>query len=127
GCSVAVILFEGGLNLDLGRIRREAKTIRRLITLGVVVSLIGGALAAHYVLGWGWRAAVLFGSLITVTGPTVTLPLLRRIRVAPNVATILEAAAVLTDPIGATVAVGALEAAPAATTQAAAVGLAGLP
>jgi len=127
GFSVAVILFEGGLNLDLGRIRREAKTIRRLITLGVVVSLIGGALAAHYVLGWGWRAAVLFGSLITVTGPTVTLPLLRRIRVAPNVATILEAEAVLIDPIGAIVAVVALEVALATTTQAAAFGLLGIP
>ena len=127
GFSVAVILFEGGLNLDLGRIRREAKTIRRLVTLGVVVSLIGGALAAHYVLGWGWRAAVLFGSLITVTGPTVTLPLLRRIRVAPNVATILEAEAVLIDPIGAIVAVVALEVALATTTQAAAFGLLGIP
>jgi len=127
GFSVAVILFEGGLNLNLARIRREARTIRRLITLGVVVSLIGGALAARYVMGWGWRAAVLFGSLITVTGPTVTLPLLRRIRVTPNVATILEAEAVLIDPIGAIVAVVALEVALATTAQAAAFGLLGIP
>jgi len=127
GFSVAVILFEGGLNLNLSRIRREAKTIRRLITLGVIVSLIGGALAAHYIMGWGWRAAVLFGSLITVTGPTVTLPLLRRIRVAPNVATILETEAVLIDPIGAIVAVVALEVALATTAEAAAFGLLGIP
>ncbi len=127
GFSVAVILFEGGLNLNLARIRREAKTIRRLITLGAAVSLIGGTLAAHYILGWEWRVAVLFGSLITVTGPTVTLPLLRRIRVARNVATILEAEAVLIDPIGAIVAVVALEVVLATTAQAAAFGLLGIP
>src|SRR5690606_21293810 len=127
GFSVAVILFEGGLNLNLARIRREAKTIRRLITLGAAVSLIGGTLAAHYILGWECRVAVLFGSLITVTGPTVTLPLLRRIRVARNVATILEAEAVLIDPIGAIVAVVALEVVLATTAQAAAFGLLGIP
>lgn len=127
GFSVAIVLFEGGLNLDLGRLRREAKTIRRLITLGAAVSLVGGTLAAHYVMGWGWRVAVLFGSLITVTGPTVTLPLLRRIRVAPKVATILEAEAVLIDPIGAIVAVVALEVALATTAHAAAFGLLGIP
>ena len=127
GFSVAVVLFEGGLNLKLGRVRREAQTIRRLITLGALVSLTGGMFAARYVLGWDWRTAILFGSLITVTGPTVTLPLLRRIRVTPSIATILEAEAVLIDPIGAIVAVVALEVALATTAQAAAFGLLGIP
>ncbi|HEX7090009.1 MAG TPA: cation:proton antiporter [Longimicrobiales bacterium] len=127
GFSVAIVLFEGGLNLKLERVRREAQTIRRLITLGAFVSLAGGMLAARYVLGWDWRTAVLFGSLITVTGPTVTLPLLRRIRVTPNIATILEAEAVLIDPIGAIVAVVALEVVLATTAQAAAFGLLGIP
>ncbi|MEN8162009.1 MAG: cation:proton antiporter, partial [Myxococcota bacterium] len=32
--SVAVILFEGALNLDLKRLRREGRTIRALVTSG---------------------------------------------------------------------------------------------
>ena len=38
GFAVAVILFEGGMNLNLARLRREAKAIRRLVTVGAVVS-----------------------------------------------------------------------------------------
>src|SRR5687768_3366967 len=47
GAAVAVILFEGGMNLDIVRLTREALTIRRLVTVGVVVTALGGALAAR--------------------------------------------------------------------------------
>lgn len=109
GFAVAVILFEGGMNLNLRRLRREALAIRRLVTLGAAVTTLGGALAAHYVLDWSWATSVLFGTLVIVTGPTVITPLLRRIRVQPKVATVLEAEGVLGDAVGAITAVVALE------------------
>ncbi|MCH8131251.1 MAG: cation:proton antiporter, partial [Myxococcales bacterium] len=34
--SVAVILFEGGLNLEVSRLRREQSAIQRLVLLGVL-------------------------------------------------------------------------------------------
>lgn len=107
--AVAVILFEGALNLNLDRIRREAATIQRLITLGALVTAVGGALAAHLLIGWSWSVSFLFGTLVIVTGPTVVTPLLRRIRVKRNVHTILEAEGVFIDPVGAIIAVVALE------------------
>ena len=109
GFAVAVILFEGGLNLNWSRLRREAKSIQRLVTVGAVVTAIGGTLASRLIIGWDWRIAVLFGSLVIVTGPTVVTPLLRRIRVNHRVATVLEAEGVLGDSIGAVTAVVALE------------------
>lgn len=107
--AVAVILFEGALNLNLERIRREALTIRRLITVGALATAAGGALAAHLLIGWSWSISFLFGTLVIVTGPTVVTPLLRRIRVKRNVHTILEAEGVFIDPVGAIVAIVALE------------------
>jgi NhaP-type Na+/H+ or K+/H+ antiporter len=109
GFAVAVILFEGGMNLQLRRLRREAHSIRRLVTLGALVTAAGGALSARLILGWAWTPALLFGCLVIVTGPTVITPLLRRIRVTPKVATVLEAEGVLGDAVGAVVAVVALE------------------
>ncbi len=109
GYAVAVILFEGGLNLNLKRLRREALSIRRLVTLGALVTAAGGALAARWLLHWDWTLSALFGTLVIVTGPTVINPLLRRIRVQRNVATVLEAEGVLVDAVGAIVAVVALE------------------
>jgi NhaP-type Na+/H+ or K+/H+ antiporter len=109
GFAVAVILFDGGMNLNLGRLRREARSIRQLVTLGALVTAAGGALAARLILGWEWVTASLFGTLVMVTGPTVITPLLRRIKVQPRVATVLEAEGVLVDAIGAIFAVVALE------------------
>lgn len=109
GLSVAVILFEGGLSLNISRIRKEATTIRRLITVGAAMTAIGGALAARLFMGWSWTLAILFGTLVIVTGPTVITPLLRRIRVSRNIGTILQAEGVLIDPVGAIVAVVTLE------------------
>ncbi|MBD3334562.1 MAG: hypothetical protein GF355_03515 [Candidatus Eisenbacteria bacterium] len=107
--AVAIILFEGGLNLDLRRLRREGRAIRRLISAGALVTAVGGALAAHFLLQWPWRTAVLFGTLVIVTGPTVVTPLLRRLRVESKLATVLEAEGVLIDPVGAIVAVVTLQ------------------
>lgn len=107
--AVAVILFEGGLNLEIRRLRRASTVIRRLITLGAAVTLVGATLAARIALGWPWRASFLFGSLVIVTGPTVVAPLVRRIRLKKHLRTILEGEGVLIDPVGAIFAVVMLD------------------
>lgn len=107
--AVAIILFEGGLNLQMSRLRREGMAIRRLITLGAVVTLIGGALAAHLWIGFGRMESLLFGALVIVTGPTVIGPLISELRLKRRVSTVLEAEGVLIDPIGAILAVVILE------------------
>jgi len=109
GFAVSIILFEGGLNLDFRSLVKQAKSIRQLVTLGSLVTAIGGTLLPMLVLGWDWRPSVLFGTLVIVTGPTVVTPLLRRMRVHRRVGTVLEAEGVFGDAIGAIVAVVALE------------------
>jgi len=101
GFAVAVILFEGGMNLHVPRLRQAGRVIQRLITVGALVTGIGATLAARYVMLWEWGLSLVFGALLTVTGPTVVTPLLKRLRVKKKVATILEAEGVLIDPIGA--------------------------
>ncbi len=39
------------MNLDLRRLRKEQKAIRRLITLGAAITFAGGALGARLILG----------------------------------------------------------------------------
>ena len=109
GFAVAIILFEGGMNLRISRIMRERNAIRGLITVGALCTLVGGTLITILFLGWDFRTAILFGTLIIVTGPTVISPLLKKIRIHHGVSTILEAEGILLDAIGAIVAVLALE------------------
>lgn len=111
GFAVAVILFEGGMNLKFRRLKRAQRSIRQLILFGGLVTVAGGAAAVHYIMRWPWESAVLFGTLIMVTGPTVINPLLKRLKVKRSVSTVLEAEGVLIDAVGAVVATVALEAA----------------
>jgi len=126
GFAVAVILFEGGLNLDLRRLKRGSREIQRLITLGALVTAVGAAAAASLILGWDVRTSLLFGTLVIVTGPTVIGPLVRRIRLKKNLQTILEGEGVLIDPIGAIVAVVALDVALHPSVDSVAMGVLGV-
>lgn len=103
--SVGVILFEGSLSLKLSEIKKLATTVRNLLTLGVVITLIGATYAAHYLLGLDFKIAFLFGALVIVTGPTVILPILRNVKPNQNINTILKWEGILIDPLGALIAV----------------------
>ena len=109
GFAVAVILFEGGMNLRFKRLKKIGRTIRNLISIGAIVTAIGGTFSAKLFLGWNWNTSILFGLLVIVTGPTVISPLLRRIKLQSSVANLLEAEGILLDAIGAIIAVVALE------------------
>ena len=74
--------------------------IKRLLTIGVLITWLGSALTAYMVFDTSPAFSLLMGSLIIVTGPTVIVPLLRRIRVQQKLASILHWEGVLIDTIG---------------------------
>ena len=109
GFAVAIILFEGGMSLNIKKLRQQSRAINQLITVGALVSLVAGALLVAVAMGWRWQLCLLFGTLVIVTGPTVVTPLLRRLSVKKSVSTVLEAEGVLIDAVGAITAAVALE------------------
>ncbi|WP_100899953.1 cation:proton antiporter [Nostoc flagelliforme] len=99
--ATAIILFEGGLNLDLRELGRVSVSLQLLVTLGTLITLLGGSMAAHWLGEFPWNIALLYASIVVVTGPTVVGPLLKQINVDRQVATLLEGEGVLIDPVGA--------------------------
>ncbi len=106
---VAIVLFEAGLNLNKEDALSHGNIILLLITVGGVITMIGGAAFARFVANLSWEMAFVYGSLVIVTGPTVVQPLLRRFKVKPNLKHILEYEGVLIDPIGALIAIFVVE------------------
>jgi NhaP-type Na+/H+ or K+/H+ antiporter/mannitol/fructose-specific phosphotransferase system IIA component (Ntr-type) len=98
--AVAIILFEGGLHLSISGYRTGSVAIRRLLTVGVVVTWIGTAIALRLMTPLTVKQSLLAASLVIVTGPTVIGPLLHRIRVRENLHHILHWEGVLIDPVG---------------------------
>ncbi len=99
--ATAIILFEGGLNLDLRELGKVSLSLQLLVTLGTLITLLGGSMAAHWLGEFPWNIAFLYASIVVVTGPTVVGPLLKQINVDRQVATLLEGEGVLIDPVGA--------------------------
>ena len=99
--SVAVILFEGSLTLRLEEVRGLEQVVRRLVGVGSLISGATAALAAHWLVGFDWPLATLFGAIMVVTGPTVVIPMLRTVRPSAAVANVLRWEGIVIDPLGA--------------------------
>jgi NhaP-type Na+/H+ or K+/H+ antiporter len=99
--AVAVILYDAGLALDLGKLRRHPRrVVRRLIVRGVPVTLAFGAVFAGLLLGMSAGAALMTGAILVVSGPTVVGPLLRFIRPTERLQRVLAWEGSLIDPVG---------------------------
>lgn len=107
--AVAIILFEGSLNLNFREVKSFNKPLIRIVTLGAFIAWIAGSLAAHYIAGLSVTVAFVIGGLFIVTGPTVILPLLRQAKLKSRPAAILKWEGIVVDPFGALLAVFAFE------------------
>ena len=106
---VALVLFEGGLQLDFHEFRKFGEGVWRLVLIGAPIGWLLNSLACYYVAGLVWPIAILFGGILVVTGPTVVLPLLRQSRIQQRPAAILRWEAIVVDPVGALCALIAYE------------------
>ncbi len=117
--AVAIILFEGGLSLKLRELKTTSGVVRSLISVGIVVTFVLATLFAALTLALPWPLAILLGAILTVTGPTVVLPLLMLIRPKGQINSILKWEGILNDPVGALLAVLLFEAIVSASLDAA--------
>ena len=107
--AVAIILFEGGLNLHLHELKKAGKAVRQLIILGLPLAWLFGFLASYYIEGLSLPVALLLASILVVTGPTVIMPLIRQTRITPRLASLFKWEGIVNDPLGALLAVFVLQ------------------
>lgn len=98
--AVALILFEGGLTLDLKEARKISREILGVLTMGVLVTFLATALSIWFIFRFPPTFCALAASLVIVTGPTVIGPLLHRVRVREHLHHLLHWEGVLIDPLG---------------------------
>ena len=102
--AVAVILFEGGLDLNVKELEGHGpRVIRRLILWGVPITWAGAGLFALLLFDLSLGGAVMLGAILIVSGPTVVVPLLERARPGRRLTAILEWEGTTIDPIGAVI------------------------
>ncbi len=106
---VGLLLLKGGLELRLWDLHPPVRTsVRRLITIGAVVTLVIGAAAALVLFGVSLQFAFLLSALLVVSGPTVVGPILSYARPKEPVGSVLLWEGIVIDPIGAAISVAAI-------------------
>lgn len=98
--ALAVILFDGGLNIGRRRFRSAAGATVWIGVAGTVVTAGAVAVPAHYALGLDWRIALLLGTALAPTDPAVVFSVLGRREIAGRTGTLLEGESGANDPVG---------------------------
>src|SRR5437870_3716011 len=63
------LVFEAAFYMPWPEFRRDLPVLLTLATVGVLLSAALTAAGMHYLIGWEWIAALLFGVLISATDP----------------------------------------------------------
>jgi Na+:H+ antiporter len=95
------LVFEAALQLDWRRFRYELPLTLTLAFLGVAIAAIVVAAGMHWMLGWSWIGAALFGVLIAATDPVSVIASFREMRCLPRVSMVVEAESLLNDGVAA--------------------------
>lgn len=103
--AVAIILFEGGLNLKISELKQAGPGVGRLVLLGLPISWMLSTAFAYFVAGLSLPVSSIIGAILVVTGPTVIIPLLRQNRLTPKITSLMKWEGVVNDPLGVLLAV----------------------
>lgn len=96
--ALVLILAEGGLTTSWAHARAAAPAALALATAGVVVSVLVVAAATRWLLGLGWRDALLLGAVLAPTDAAAVFSVLRKLPLPPRLSGMLEGESGLNDP-----------------------------
>lgn len=95
--ALIIIMFDGGLNLDLKHMIRTAHFSFTLAILGFILSVAIVTTAVHYILDWGWLESILLGSIVGGSSSAIVFGLVRNIRISEETKHMLSFESALTD------------------------------
>ncbi|TFH02469.1 MAG: peptidase [Nitrosopumilus sp.] len=95
--ALIIIMFDGGLNLDLKQIVKTAHFSFTLAILGFILSVVIATIAVHYTLDWSWLESILLGSIVGGSSSAIVFGLVRNIRISEETKNMLSFESALTD------------------------------
>jgi CPA1 family monovalent cation:H+ antiporter len=93
------LIFEAALQLKWKPFRANLPVS---LTLALPGSVIGAAVVAfgmHWISGWTWNGAALFGALIAATNPVSVIATFKELRVEPRLSLLVESESLLNDGV----------------------------
>src|SRR3569623_913345 len=95
------LVFEAAIQIPWRPFRRDMPLLLALVTVGVVLAAAIVAAGMHYLSGWSWIGAALFGVLIAATDPVAVIAAFRQVKVPDRLHLLVEAESLLNDGVAA--------------------------
>ena len=95
--ALIIIMFDGGLNLDIKHVIKTAHYSLTLALVGFILSVIIISVGAHYVLEWTWLESILLASIVGGSSSAIVFGLVRNIRISEKTKSILSFESAVTD------------------------------
>jgi len=95
--ALIIIMFDGGLNLHIGKVLKTAHFAIILVIVGFAISVGIVAGLAHYGLGWEWIDSILLGSIVGGSSSIIVFGLVQKIRISDDAKSMLSFESALTD------------------------------
>ena len=95
------LVFEAALQLEWRRFRHELPLTLALASFWVAIATIVVAAGMHWIVGWSWMGALLFGVLIAATDPVSVIASFRELGCLPRVSMVVESESLLNDGVAA--------------------------
>lgn len=97
--ALVLILFDGGLNLDLRAVIQSMRLATLTTILTLILEILLVATALHFIMGVDFLLALVVGSIIGGTGEAVVIPIVKRMRIGERTKAMLIMESVVTDVI----------------------------
>ncbi|MDP6155937.1 MAG: cation:proton antiporter [Candidatus Thermoplasmatota archaeon] len=96
--ALMIILFDGGLTLNLQRVREESSRAFLLALIGFIITISTvGFFAGMLLFDNNWLVGTLFGAVIGGTSGSIVLPLISKLKVSDSTKTLVSIESTITD------------------------------
>lgn len=95
--ALILIMFDGGLNLDIRNVIKTAHYALFLSVVGFFVSVISVTLVVFYGLGWGLVESILLGTMVGGSSSIIVFGLVRRLPISDQTKSMLSLESAITD------------------------------
>ncbi len=95
--ALIIILFEGGMDMDLDRLISEFGAASLLVVVSFVLSMAGIAAFFHLVQGWEIIPSLLMGTILGCTSAAIVIPIINRMEIRDEIKILISIESALSD------------------------------